>query len=139
MARRFAGRGIVVLSLGLVSACGAGFSLEKAAPDRALVTSAIAPSAPAPAAAMKDDEQVSDQATIRNAVSSADLAALSGKPLAWANAATGSRGEISDLSERPGTCRAFRATRESFDGVRLFRGETCLSAGTWRMTRFDPV
>ena len=44
--------------------------------------------------------RVSDEATIRNAVSSADPEQAKLQPLAWANADTGSRGAISSMLEK---------------------------------------
>lgn len=121
-----------------LAGCGAGgFSLEKAEVDRSLYTSDIPPQAG------QDAARISDEATIRNAVSSADVEQLAGRPLPWANAGTGARGVISQLDERRRdgiVCRSFVASRESFDGVRLFRGEACTAgAGTWRMERFELV
>ncbi|MBL8577408.1 MAG: hypothetical protein JNK47_09300 [Mesorhizobium sp.] len=124
----------------ILSGCGAGgFSLEKAEVDRSLYTS----SAPA-ATRTFDAERFSDEGTIRNAVTSADLETLGAAPLPWANAGTGARGQIIHIAEKkaPGTlCRQFSATRENFDGVTMFRGEACMvgTSGSWRMTSFDPV
>ncbi|MGO4839694.1 RT0821/Lpp0805 family surface protein, partial [Rhizobiaceae sp. 2RAB30] len=84
--------------------------------------------------------QTSDQVTIRNAVSSADLDALGATGLAWANTDTGSRGAITQLTQydRKGLlCRKFKASRESFDGVRLYAGDACRAGdGSWRMLEF---
>ncbi|MBZ9865373.1 hypothetical protein LB515_08300 [Mesorhizobium sp. CA15] len=130
----------VVVTLALpLAACGAGgFSLEKADVDRSIITSS-APSSPAAPVADKD----SDQTTIGNAVSSADLKELAGQAVPWANAGTGSRGAITELVElKDGglTCRRFSATRESFDGVALYKGELCLAeAGGWRMQEFKAL
>jgi len=78
---------IVATALPL-AACGAGgFSLEKAEVDRSLLTS----SAPDPTAPL-DQDRASDQTTIRNAVSSADIEELAGQAVPWANSGTGSRG-----------------------------------------------
>ncbi len=123
-----------VLALG---GCGAGgFSLDHAAVDKSIVTSS-APSAPSP----DDANLVADQATIRNAVSSADVEMLGGKELAWANAETGSRGIIMKLAEDKAggrLCRRFAATRESFDGVALFEGQACMVGyGAWRLESFS--
>ncbi|MEW9834523.1 RT0821/Lpp0805 family surface protein [Mesorhizobium marinum] len=122
-----------------LSACGAGgFSLAKADVDRSLYTSNV-PATRTPA----DAERLSDEATIRNAVTSADIEALGGAPLPWANADTGSRGQIADIVEKKGEgklCRQFSATRESFDGVAMLRGEACMvSAGIWRIERFKAL
>ena len=129
---------LLMLALPL-AACGAGgFSLEKADVDRSIITSS-APSVPAAPAADQD----SDQTTIGNAVSSADIKELGGQAVPWANAGTGSRGAITELVElKDGglTCRRFSATRESFDGVALYKGELCLAgAGGWRMQEFKAL
>lgn len=132
-------RAVVVTAALPLAACGAGgFSLEKAEVDRSIVTSS-APSSPAAPVADND----SDQTTIGNAVSSADIKELGGQAVPWANAGTGSRGAITELVElKDGglTCRRFSATRESFDGVALYKGELCLAgAGGWRMQEFKPL
>lgn len=129
----------ILCACALLSGCGAGgFSLAKAEVDRSLYTSNV------PAAAMPyDAERLSDEATIRNAATSADLETLGGAPLPWANADTGARGQITGLVEikREGTiCRRFDTTRESFDGIAMFRGEACMvGSGAWRVQSFDPV
>ncbi|AZO59139.1 MAG: hypothetical protein EOQ55_20220 [Mesorhizobium sp.] len=130
-----------LLTLALpLAACGAGgFSLEKAEVDRSIITSS-APSAPAVPASSDND---SDQTTIGNAVSSADIQELGGQAVPWANAGTGSRGSITELVElKDGglTCRRFNATRESFDGVAMYQGELCIAdAGGWRMQEFKAL
>ncbi|TJV09403.1 MAG: hypothetical protein E5Y18_24260, partial [Mesorhizobium sp.] len=85
---------IVLVALPL-AACGAGgFSLEQAEVDRTILTSST------PASAMPiDQDRASDQATIRNAVSSADIQELAGQAVPWANSDTGSRGSITELAE----------------------------------------
>jgi hypothetical protein len=117
----------------LLSACGAGgFSLQKAEVDRSLYTSNV-PSARTPFEA----DRLSDEATIRNALTSADIEALGGAPLPWANADTGTRGTISGVVETRSDgklCRSFSTTRESFDGVGMFKGEACMvGSGAWRI------
>ncbi|TIX02377.1 MAG: hypothetical protein E5V57_22320 [Mesorhizobium sp.] len=129
---------IVLVALPL-AACGAGgFSLEQAEVDRTILTS----STPAAASAI-DQDRASDQATIRNAVSSADIQELGGQAVPWANSDTGSRGSITELAESRDNgqlCRRFTASRESFDGVALFKGEVCLAgAGAWRMQGFKAL
>lgn len=87
-------------------------------------------------------ESASDEATIRNAVSSADIAALGGKPLAWANRETGSAGAVEAIEEFSASgrvCRRFNASRESYEGVHLYAGTACLADGIWRMTRFTSL
>jgi hypothetical protein len=129
---------IVLVALPL-AACGAGgFSLEQAEVDRTILTSST------PASALPiDQDRASDQATIRNAVSSADIQELGGQAVPWANSDTGSRGSITELAESRGNgqlCRRFTASRESFDGVALFKGEVCLAgAGVWLMQDFKAL
>jgi len=127
------------LLAGLFMLCGCGvggFSLEQADVDRSIVTSSVgSPAAP------DDSTLAADQATIRNAVSSADVETMAGKELPWANAETGSRGTILKLAEDKVTgrlCRRFTTTRESFDGVTLFSGEACMvGTGAWRIENFS--
>lgn len=133
---------VVTLALPL-AACGAGgFSLEKADVDRSIITSS-APSTQASPAVPASNDQDSDQTTIGNAVSSADIKELGGQAVPWANAGTGSRGSITELVElKDGglTCRSFAATRESFDGVAMYKGELCMAgAGGWHMQEFKAL
>jgi hypothetical protein len=122
-----------------LSGCGmGGFSLEKAEVDRSIVTGSIAsgPDQVAP-------DLAADKATIRDAVSSADVAMLAGGAVPWANATTGSRGSISGLSENDDgsePCRRFSTSRERYDGVTMYKGEACLvSPGFWTFTEFKPL
>lgn len=137
-------RGAALAALLALAACGVGgFSLQKAEVDRSIITGAVGvdPAAPDPGA----DGMASDQATIRNAVSSADLEALAGRPLAWANSETGSRGAVTGLVQsQPGgkgrPCRAFEVSRERFDGVAMFRGRACMTeSGDWRLDNFTAL
>ncbi|PSM18367.1 MULTISPECIES: RT0821/Lpp0805 family surface protein [Nitratireductor] len=126
--------------LAVLGGCvSSGFGLGDDGLDRSLVTGAVQP---APAAVV-DTETRSDEATIRNAVTSANLETLGGGTLSWANAETGSRGEVATIVEleRDGVrCRRFRVSRESFQGVALFDGETCLTPGAgWWTRSFEPV
>lgn len=131
----------MLLAVVALSGCGArSFSIDDAVPDRSIVTGSISRDSAAPAS---DAAATSDEMTIRNAVSSALVEELSAEGIGWANAETGSRGAISAITESRDSgylCRAFTASRESFDGVRLYRGETCLgSAKLWVMKSFVPV
>ncbi|MER8635793.1 RT0821/Lpp0805 family surface protein [Mesorhizobium sp. M0437] len=129
---------IVTIILPLAACGGGGFSLEQAEVDRSILTS----STPASVTPL-DQDRASDQATIRNAVSSADVEQLAGQAIPWANADTGSRGSITELAEfraNGETCRRFTASRESFDGVALFKGEICLAGGSiWRIQDFKAL
>ncbi len=86
-------------------------------------------------------ENVSDQVTIVNAVTSTDLAKLGQSPLPWANTATGSAGVVSQITEDKTSgvaCRNFITTRHAFDGIAKFYGRTCLDgAGRWNLVTFD--
>jgi hypothetical protein len=90
-----------------------------------------------------DPTRVSDETTIRNAVSSADPDQAKIEPLAWANAETGSRGSISEMLEKEEggvLCRQFKASRESFDGVALYQGDACKGdRGVWYLRDFKPM
>ncbi len=84
---------------------------------------------------------LSDEATVRNAVTSADLSQLGNGPLPWANAATGSAGVVSTIREARETgrvCRDFTTTRHSYEGIAMFSGQACLTGqGDWLLTAFD--
>ena len=101
--------------------------------DRSLSTASVPAQAAAPT--------LSDDATIRNAVTSADLMKVADAPVPWANAATGSAGVVTAIREDRSTgfvCRNFNTTRHSFEGVSSYSGQACLSeTGEWLMTRFD--
>lgn len=123
-----------------LAGCGAkGFSFEDAVPDTSIVTGSISRDAPV----VPDATTVSDEATIRNAVSSAAVDDIGEAGMGWANAGTGSRGTIRDVLETRDAgflCRRFTASRESFEGVHLYRGETCLgSSKSWVMKAFARV
>nr|WP_295469007.1 RT0821/Lpp0805 family surface protein [Mesorhizobium sp.] len=111
--------------------------LSKVETDPTILTSSV----DASYEALKTSQTISDQVTIRNAVSSANLEELGGKPLAWANAETRSRGAISEVVEvrkKDVLCRRFRTSRESFDGVSVYSGEACLGRdGAWYMRAFS--
>jgi surface antigen len=117
----------------LLSGCAGGIDLGKIEADRSMVTSAVP-------AGTADREAASDEATIRNAVSSANLETLMGAPIPWANRDTGSRGAITAVTEyrdENRLCRRFAASRESFEGVRLYNGDACLHGnGFWWMREF---
>ncbi|WP_223385687.1 RT0821/Lpp0805 family surface protein [Oricola cellulosilytica] len=89
-------------------------------------------------AAGAERDRILDEDTIRNAVTSADLDAEGDSTLSWANASTGSSGDISGIEEREVArqiCRKFSATREAYDGVTLYQGDLCLDRRTGWWTR----
>ncbi|NGO50926.1 RT0821/Lpp0805 family surface protein [Allomesorhizobium camelthorni] len=130
---------LLAIMLPLCACASGGFSLEKAEIDQTILTGDVSQRG----APIADPERLSDEATIRNAVSSADLEGLDGMPLPWANAGTGSRGMITALAEhkdRGPLCRRFTTSRESFDGISLYQGEVCMVApGAWRMETFKAL
>jgi hypothetical protein len=83
----------------------------------------------------------SDEAMVVNAVSSADLARKGSLP--WANTSTGSAGVVETIredSDQGRTCRVFRTTRHSYEGIAVFAGQTCSSSGgKWTLTAFDKL
>lgn len=128
-----------LLLAGMLAGCAAGgFDLDKADVDPSIVTGGLAADA-APAS----QAQKLDEATIRNAVSSADPDRMKGGPVRWANAETGSRGAINSLVEDKrdgGLCRRFTTSRESFDGVALYKGQVCMVApGAWQLQGFGAL
>lgn len=117
-----------------LAGCASGSLLAKAEKDASIVTSSV----PEPTPAAKDS--ASDEQTIRNAVSSANLEELGGKPLPWANLSTGSRGSVSSITEykeRGTLCRKYKASVESFQGIHMVAGDTCLGGdGQWWTRQF---
>lgn len=131
---------VIVLATALLGGCAAGgFSLDKAETDPTILTGAVGDTGPVAV----DLDQLSDETTVRNAVSSADIELMKGAPIPWANAQTGARGAISSLVEEKISgrlCRRFTTSRERFDGVALYKGEACMVApGAWRMQDFSAL
>jgi hypothetical protein len=123
----------------LLAGCGTGQTgVDTAALDRSILTGSVGSGAKP-----VEPEFESDKLTIQNAVSSADLARFDESGVAWANAETGSAGLVQEITERSRNgviCRSFTARRESFDGVALYKGVTCLNSdGLWKMRLFDAV
>lgn len=108
------------------------FDLFDAKPDSALTTNSLP--------AKKNPDAISDEATVRNAVTSADLSKIDNTSLPWANASTGSAGVITAIRENrtdQTVCRAFTTSRHAYDGIANFTGEACLGAGDeWVLTSF---
>ncbi|MDK4738780.1 RT0821/Lpp0805 family surface protein [Rhizobium sp. CNPSo 3464] len=127
---------IAIFSLFSLGGCvGGGMDmLSSTKVDRSVSTGTI-PTAPV------TTDSVSDETTVRNAVTSADLAKLNGQPVPWANASTGSAGVIDTIVENNASgqvCRQFRTTRHSYDGIANFFGKTCLiGQGEWQLLSFQ--
>lgn len=103
--------------------------------DRTIATGTV------PGAAQHTGTALSDEATVRNAVTSADLAKLNDASVPWANTATGSAGVVSQIREARNDghiCRDFMTTRHSYEGIAMFSGQACLTgSGDWMLTAFD--
>ena len=124
--------GLVAMATLALSACG---STSKGDIDPGLTGSVEAPAI--------DQTQNSDASIIRNAVSAVNLEAPGSLPLSWANRDTGSSGMISTVTEKSDdgqVCRKFETSRESFEGIALYKGNACLGAdGQWSMLEFAPL
>ncbi|MDP9808474.1 hypothetical protein J2W42_001312 [Rhizobium tibeticum] len=126
--------GTAVLSLsGCVSSGLDLFGSSKV--DRSVATGTVPQPAPT-------SDSISDEMTVGNAVTSADIQGLEGRPLPWANASTGSAGVIDTIVENTDSgqvCRQFRTTRHSYVGIAKFYGKTCLvGGGNWQLMSFQP-
>jgi hypothetical protein len=120
----------------LLAGCAGGMDLRDAAVDETIKTASTGAPTSQP-----EDALLSDQSTIRDAVSSADPEAIGADGFAWANDRTGSRGSVTALVEttrRGLPCRRFVTSRESYDGVKLYRGEVCRVVGDlWQVRSFQ--
>ena len=129
---------IAAVVLCALSGCAMkNFSVEKAVPDQATITGSVA------SAQQVDTQSSSDQNTVRNIVSALNFTQWGTKPVPWSNPETGSQGTITAIAEKKddtGLCRQFQTSRESFDGVMLYKGETCMqNGGQWALTSFAPM
>ncbi len=128
---------VIGVSMLALSGCVAGgldlFSSAKV--DRSVATGTVPQPAPT-------SDSLSDEMTVRNAVTSADIQRIEGQPLPWANASTGSAGVIDTIVENNDSgviCRQFRTTRHSYVGIAKFYGKTCLvDGGNWQLLSFQP-
>ncbi len=121
---------LFVLALLPLGACSSGNDLSKLNVDTSIQTGAL-PSSSEPSSSEQNPTQNSDANVVRNAVSSVDLSAQTGTPLSWANQDTGSTGTISEIRESKDDgllCRNFKTSRESFEGVAMYTGSTCMNA-----------
>ena len=76
---------VVMMSGGLLSGCMGGLDVFSDSKVDTLRTGTVSNGSV---------ERLSDEMTVRNAVSSADLARTTGNPIPWANSASGSAGVI---------------------------------------------
>lgn len=106
-------------------------------PDRKLTTGSIDQTYKAPS------DTDSDETTVRNAVSSADLSKPGPLQIPWANTSTGSAGVVNQVTEEnigSYVCRSFTTSRHSYRGISNFSGKACLvGSGEWQMVSFKEV
>ena len=130
------GMAMILAISGLSGCMGSMDLLSDSKVDRSIATSTVP--------GQKNAEAVSDEMTVSNAVTSADVVKLAGQPLPWANASTGSAGVISAIQEQTassgGVCRQFQTSRHSYRGISNYRGRACLGGdGRWQLTQFQEV
>ena len=118
---------------------GMGDSLDMpgfSSTDKKLTTSAVSSYTAPP-------DTVSDEQTVRNAVSSADISKPEPTTIPWANTSTGSAGVINSIREENNgsyVCRIFVTTRHSYRGISNFEGKACLvGSGEWQLVNFKEV
>jgi len=128
-----------LVMLSVLQACaianpkGAGY-----APD-STITNAVSASAGEP---LVDENLGKDGKIIRNLVANNALSTpFLQEGMLWENSETGSRGVISSIKsvkEGERTCRAFKTTREAFDGVMVYEGKACDTPnGDWILSHFN--
>lgn len=128
---------ILLPALLFLPACAvrAGGGQTLAAVDSGLITGSVGRAAP-----QIDPQCAADSHAVL--AQFAALAALGGgkNSAAWENAAAGSSGVISAVSQAAGggdgeICRSFRTTRASFDGIALYKGKACkYGASPWALS-----
>jgi hypothetical protein len=126
----------VLLSVALVvSGCGGGFSLDRFGADRSLKTGAVGKGYTRP------DSRASDEAAINATITAWMPGMAPPDAMPWVNSNTGSSGaivRIADSAERGRQCRIFTVSRESFDGVSLYRGKACsANGGPWKVEMLE--
>lgn len=124
----------------LAGCMGLGDSMDMpgfSATDKKITTSSVQNNYTAPS------DTVSDETTVRNAVSSADITKPDAITIPWANTSTGSAGVINSIREENNgsyTCRNFLTTRHSYRGISNFEGKACLvGSGEWQLITFKEV
>lgn len=116
-----------------------GVGIDKAMPDTSTITGSVKKTEKAET----DTSKLSDQSTIKGIVSALNFTQWGKNPVPWANPDTGSQGAITTVAETKANntlCRQFETSREAFDGVSIYRGETCMQrGGEWTLTSFAPL
>ncbi|MEM1378192.1 MAG: RT0821/Lpp0805 family surface protein [Pseudomonadota bacterium] len=129
------------LSLGACAVSGnaidnAGFTTNSLSMAEATPTIATNPFEAREGETEADTDRLLDEDTLRLAVTTLDVKSIPIEGARWANAATGTNGRITNVSERiiaDQNCRTFDATRRSYDGISKYSGEVCLDprSGWW--------
>ncbi|AXV17211.1 hypothetical protein CYG48_02135 [Neorhizobium sp. SOG26] len=128
---------VVSVLVGVLTGCTSSLDLfgDSAKVDRSISTGTVS------GRKQQEPNAVSDEATVRNAVTSADLTKVGTASVPWANAATGSAGVVSNIREarsEGNVCRDFMTTRHSYEGIAMFSGKACMTgSGDWMLTAFD--
>ena len=114
-----------ILAFALTGCMGGGFALELGqAPDRSFISGSIG----------NEQAPPSNDDIIRDTVAGADLGSGLWHDIEWTNPATGDGGVVSYIREDRAVgsvCRAFIASKHSYDGIAQYQGEICRS----RMSR----
>jgi len=124
-----------VIALSALQACAIANPKNTGyAPDKT-VTSALSSSGERE----MDENLEKDGKIIRNLVVNTSLSSsYLQEGMAWENSDTGSRGIVSSIQsikEGKRTCRAFKTTREAFDGVMVYEGKACDTPnGGWTLS-----
>jgi hypothetical protein len=133
--RRPASAFAALLAVLLASGCGGGFSLDRFGTDKSLTTGAIGSGYARP------DSRASDEAAINATITAWMPGVTPPDTVPWVNSNTGSTGaivKVSDSTESGRQCRVFTVSRESFDGVGLYRGKACsTNYSTWKVEALE--
>jgi len=128
---------VAIVPVCLSGCMGSGLLSLSPSPDKKLTTGSIDQTEKAPS------DTASDETTVRNAVSSADLSKSGPMQIPWANTSTGSAGVVNQISEEDNgsyVCRNFTTSRHSYRGISNFSGKACLvGSGEWQMVSFKEI
>lgn len=126
----------ICLPLLAAAACSVSLGdLGALRPDRTAVTHSVP---------VAGGGSANDEGALRNSLLDA-LAELvsdpqAGVPLAWTGPNAEARGVVTWIGAEEDACRRFLSTRESFDGVALYKGMLCRApAAGWQLRSFEPV
>ncbi len=137
LALRLSRRLFFPVAVALLAGCSvSALDLKEPGIDPSVVTGSIAPAPEAPPPA---GLPVGTDAMLHAMVAEMGEMLDGAPPLSWADEENGVRGVISHIYD-DGTCRRFVTTRESFDGISLYRGTACPSPEFgWQIQAFEAV